>query len=302
MSELQFHPLANIFPLMEGEEFDAFVADIARHGQHARIVLKDGMILEGRNRYRACRKLGIEPSFACKEYSDQITDPAAYVISANIRRRHLSAEDREKYLMQVIAAAPEKSDRTLAKETGLSHPTIAKARKQAETTGKALPVEKRTGADGKARKQPVKPTAATRAVRKEAGKKAAATKRATRKAELDRAQEKRDRVIEVLIRHIGRENAIAVYRAAAAVGGPSLYFELGNIFEDVVFDLDDEFDDFMSKYGKPERAITPVEGARPVENAPPPDVGADNMRAAIAAAPDDDRIPESLRRGPKTAG
>jgi ParB-like chromosome segregation protein Spo0J len=95
MSELQFHPLANIFPLMEGEEFDAFVADIARHGQHARIVLKDGMILEGRNRYRACRKLGIEPSFACKEYSDQITDLAAYVISANIRRRHLSAEDRD---------------------------------------------------------------------------------------------------------------------------------------------------------------------------------------------------------------
>ena len=67
--------------------------------------------------------------------------------SANIRRRHLNAEDRQKFLIQVIAAAPEKSDRTLAKETGFSHPTVAKARKQAEATGKALPVAKRVGAD-----------------------------------------------------------------------------------------------------------------------------------------------------------
>jgi hypothetical protein len=56
--------------------------------------------------------------------------------------------------VQLVAAQPEKSDRQLAKETGTTHPTIAKAREQAEATGKALPVEKRTGGDGKTRKQP----------------------------------------------------------------------------------------------------------------------------------------------------
>jgi ParB-like chromosome segregation protein Spo0J len=151
---LDFHPIADIFPLMEGEEFDALVADIKKRGQQARIVLKDGMILDGRNRYRACLAAGIEPMFACKAYSDQITDPVAFVVAANIRRRHLKPEDKIKILAQLVAAKPERSDRQLAKETGVSHPTIAKARRAAEATGKALPVDKRTGADGKARRRP----------------------------------------------------------------------------------------------------------------------------------------------------
>jgi hypothetical protein len=153
-NSLQFHPLADIFPLMEGAEFDELVADIKKRGQQARIVLKDGMILDGRNRYRACLAAGIEPMFACQAYSDRITDPVAFVVAANIRRRHLKPEDKIKILAQLVAAKPERSDRRLAKETGVSHPTIAKARRAAEATGKALPVDKRTGADGKARRRP----------------------------------------------------------------------------------------------------------------------------------------------------
>jgi hypothetical protein len=157
MSEtIKFHPLADIFPLMEGAEFDELVADIKANGQHARIILKDGMILDGRNRYRACLALGIEPSFACEAYSDQITDPLAYVIGANIRRRHLNAEQKHQALVELVKASPEKSDRTLAKEAGTAHTTVARARKRAEATGAVAPVEKRTGADGKARKQPAK--------------------------------------------------------------------------------------------------------------------------------------------------
>jgi hypothetical protein len=57
-------------------------------------------------------------------------------------------------LAKLVAAQPEKSDRQLAKQAGVSHPTIAKARRAAEATGKALPVDKRVGADGKPRKQP----------------------------------------------------------------------------------------------------------------------------------------------------
>jgi N6-adenosine-specific RNA methylase IME4 len=87
---MRFHPLAEIFPLLEGEEFDELAEDIRRHGLHETIVLLDGQILDGRNRYRACIAAGIEPTFTtyCGD------DPVAYVISLNLKRRHLDESQR----------------------------------------------------------------------------------------------------------------------------------------------------------------------------------------------------------------
>src|SRR5262249_46597016 len=68
----------------------------------------------------------------------------------------LTAEQKRELLVKLVAAQPEKSDREIAKQAKVSHPTVAKARQEAEATGKALPVEKRVGKDGKARKQPAK--------------------------------------------------------------------------------------------------------------------------------------------------
>jgi hypothetical protein len=48
---LKYHPLAELFPLLDGEEFDALVEDIRVHRLHEAIVLHDGKILDGRNRY-----------------------------------------------------------------------------------------------------------------------------------------------------------------------------------------------------------------------------------------------------------
>jgi hypothetical protein len=53
---------------------------------------------------------------------------------------------------EAVAANPEKSDRAIAKEIGVSHPTVGKARQEA--IGNHLPVEHRTGLDGKIRKVP----------------------------------------------------------------------------------------------------------------------------------------------------
>jgi len=51
---MEFHPAANIFPLLEGDEFEAFKADVKRHGQRETIWTFEGKILDGRNRHRAC--------------------------------------------------------------------------------------------------------------------------------------------------------------------------------------------------------------------------------------------------------
>jgi hypothetical protein len=149
--ELKFHPLANLFPLMEGTEFDELVTDIKAHGQHARIVLKDGMILDGRN--RACLAAGIEPMFACEAYSNQVTDPVAYVISANIKRRHLTTEQRRELIAKLIKAAPEKSNRQIASAAHVDHKTVAAVRAEKRSTGEIPQLKKTVGKDGKARRQ-----------------------------------------------------------------------------------------------------------------------------------------------------
>jgi len=84
------HPCADIFPAMHGAEFDALVADIQEHGQREPIVLYDLKILDGRNRARACESLGITPKVA--DYVGN--DPLAFVISLNLRRRHLNESQR----------------------------------------------------------------------------------------------------------------------------------------------------------------------------------------------------------------
>jgi hypothetical protein len=178
MSELQFHPLADLFPLMEGEDFDALVADIAANGLREKIDLYQGKIVEGRNRYLALQRLGIEPSADQKQYfrkaiyahtvggeiapHEQSNDDRvrAYVISKNIHRRHLTAEQKRDLIAKVIAAKPEASDRQIAKQVKADHKTVGSVRAEREATGELSPVEKRIGADGKARKQPaVKKTA-----------------------------------------------------------------------------------------------------------------------------------------------
>jgi N6-adenosine-specific RNA methylase IME4 len=88
--QLEFHHLSNIFPLLEGEPFAELVADIGAKGLQDSIVLYEGKILDGRNRYRACDEARVKPRFVT--YCGN--DPLGYVVSLNVKRRHLDESGR----------------------------------------------------------------------------------------------------------------------------------------------------------------------------------------------------------------
>lgn len=88
--DIEIHPAARLFPMIDEGEMGDLVEDIRQHGQRYRVVMYQGCLLEGRNRWVACRRLGIEPR--TEEYKGD--SPTAFVLSANLRRRHLSPEQR----------------------------------------------------------------------------------------------------------------------------------------------------------------------------------------------------------------
>ena len=87
---MEYHEIANIFPLMEGTELTELSADIKKNGLIDPIWLYENKILDGRNRYRACQEVGVEPRF--QSYPGN--DPLQYVISLNLHRRHLNESQR----------------------------------------------------------------------------------------------------------------------------------------------------------------------------------------------------------------
>ena len=84
------HEIAKIFPKMQADELEALTLDIKQHGLIEPILLFEGKILDGRNRYSACIKANIEGMFA--EYEG--SDPVSHVLSLNLKRRHLDESQR----------------------------------------------------------------------------------------------------------------------------------------------------------------------------------------------------------------
>jgi len=142
---MKFHAYAEIFPLIEGAEFDALVADIKEHGLREKIWLYEGKILDGRNRFLACKRAKVEPLF--RKFSGTAESADAFVWSINAARRHLTAS-------QLAMAAAKRATRqkgsnqhaqncapsqtTVAADAGVSRRTVQQARKVVEEGSKAL--------------------------------------------------------------------------------------------------------------------------------------------------------------------
>lgn len=85
---VEIHPVANIFPMMQPDEFQELTDDIRQNGLREKIWLHpDGRIIDGRNRYKACLAAGVTPEFQTWSGNDSLV---AFVVSLNLKRRHLT--------------------------------------------------------------------------------------------------------------------------------------------------------------------------------------------------------------------
>ena len=81
---MEHHPAANAFPMMDDKRYAELLEDIRAHGLRVPVVICDGMILDGRNRAKACAELGVE--YHIEEYTG---NPWHLVWSLNGSRRDL---------------------------------------------------------------------------------------------------------------------------------------------------------------------------------------------------------------------
>lgn len=116
---IPIHPLAAMFPPMPDEEFQQLKADIEANGLREKIVVFEGAILDGIHRARAIEELGWELRDYTEEYDEATKGPAwKYVVSRNIRRRHLSARKRAELVLALYEYAERAKQPSYSNRTG----------------------------------------------------------------------------------------------------------------------------------------------------------------------------------------
>lgn len=135
--ELSFHPLAEVFPIIEGRLFQELVDDVLEHGVREPIWLLDGQILDGRNRFLAARAANVD----CEARNFEGLDPTDFIVSLNIHRRNL---DKSQLAMVATKIArlriganqhvgiPTPSQAQVADMLGISRELVGQARKVTE--------------------------------------------------------------------------------------------------------------------------------------------------------------------------
>ncbi len=98
---LPVHALCARWPDLEGREFDRMVESIKNRGLRRKIRVYGGMVIDGKNRQRACVAAGLSPEYVewippegCTDKKEIEKELAIYIDDENGKRRHLSATER----------------------------------------------------------------------------------------------------------------------------------------------------------------------------------------------------------------
>jgi len=128
---LRGHELANLLPMIDGTAFENLKADIAKNGILEPIILFEGQILDGRNRYRAGRELGVLGRANFKVFDGTYAEAEAYVFSTNFLRRQMTNAQKQDVIRKMIEKYPGDSNRQIAGRCGISsHASVGVVREK----------------------------------------------------------------------------------------------------------------------------------------------------------------------------
>lgn len=146
--EENWHDAAKLFPMLPEEELSELADDIGKHGLQNPIVLFDDKVLDGRNRLLACRLAEVEPQF--HQWEANGSSPVAWVISLNLKRRHLTATQKAVVAFEALPLfeAEAKDRQKLSEGRGRKKEAEKGTQKVAEVFGEAREqAAKSTGAN-----------------------------------------------------------------------------------------------------------------------------------------------------------
>lgn len=142
------HAAAAVFPMMPDDELQALADDIKAHGLTHRIVVDGRFILDGRNRLAACSLAAVTPEFVEHKPDDVV----AYIIGANIHRRHLTTAQRAAIAAD-LATLERGTNRYEQKVDGSNDPSTSDAPPTIEEAAKLMNVSTATVKRAKATKK-----------------------------------------------------------------------------------------------------------------------------------------------------
>jgi len=130
------HPAADLFPMVEGDEFRDLCADVKERGLAQPITIwTDGTLLDGRNRLMACYETNQE--VLIDEYLG--TDPVQFSISANLHRRHLNPGQRAVVALKVRELLQPAAKERMAEAGRSAAPGRPAPKASADLRGLSLP-------------------------------------------------------------------------------------------------------------------------------------------------------------------
>ena len=124
----EVHPFADLWPMRTADEIEEMAASIAANGQRLPIILTaDGVLVDGRNRLRACEVANVAPIFETRDELRNDEDIEAFIWDLNGDRRDMS-----KGAKAMIAAHMQGSTRVLSTQLGVTNGYINRARQVME--------------------------------------------------------------------------------------------------------------------------------------------------------------------------